>query len=438
MKTKPPIRRFYFCFKNYASGIHLLRKRVIKINVISFFDLLLEIFFRKDTDIGKIYSKGLLAVKIGQIFALRIDFLSPSKCKDLSLLYNSNTPITSGDFFKFSRQGFSDQWMENFKSIDSTPMASASIAQVHRGLLKNGSKVVIKTIKKDRAINFTSDVNNVKKFFKFIISIYPKLKKVADPIELLNMIEKNTSSELDLKNEIENQRVLHEIWDSSRYDVDLKELKFPILYENLSNNTTLVSQEIEGSTFEELLNSSNLEYRHLLNLFKIQGFYMFSQGVFHGDLHPANVMLKDEDIYFIDCGALGYAEKKLRTGLFNFMKHLCLYEFDGCAQSLNSMSDIALENEAFKHFSNDFLLLYSGFENKTVSEKSLTRQMMETIKLGVNHGMSFPKGIFDIIKSLMYMDGMVLKCNPDAILMKDMRPYMGILEKYIYEGDEYE
>jgi ubiquinone biosynthesis protein len=50
--------------------------------------------------------------------------------------------------------------------------------------------------------------------------------------------------------------------------------------------------------------------------------------------------------------------------------------------------------------------------------------MMETIKLGVNSGMVFEKGMYPIIKSLMYLDGMVLRCNPQAVLVRDMRRFI--------------
>ena len=57
--------------------------------------------------------------------------------------------------------------------------------------------------------------------------------------------------------------------------------------------------------------------------------------------------------------------------------------------------------------------------------------MMDTIKLGVHCGMEFEKGMFSIIKSLMYLDGMVLRCNPDAVLLKDMRPFIQGFEKIL-------
>ena len=66
-------------------------------------------------------------------------------------------------------------------------------------------------------------------------------------------------------------------------------------------------------------------------------------------------------------------------------------------------------------------------------EMSLTQKMMDTIRLGVNSGMLFSRGMFPVIKSLMYLDGMVLRCNPDAVLLKDMTQFISEFKK-ISEG----
>jgi ubiquinone biosynthesis protein len=75
--------------------------------------------------------------------------------------------------------------------------------------------------------------------------------------------------------------------------------------------------------------------------------------------------------------------------------------------------------------------LYADFKDRTVAEVSLTKKMMQTIKLGVHSGMMFEKGIFAIIRSLMYLDGMVLRCKPDAVLLRDMRRFIGEFEKLV-------
>ncbi|WP_425447614.1 AarF/UbiB family protein [Dethiothermospora halolimnae] len=400
-------------------------------NIISFFGLIREIFKKGKPDLEKIEEKGLLAVKIGQVFALRIDFLSPEKCTYLSKLYQDNSFLPKEDYEVLIKRYTGPYWRDRFLSIEEKPLASASIAQVHRGKLHTGEDIVIKLVKKDFVSDFKQDVNKVTSLFKFITFFYPKLRRVANPVELLKMIKDDTLSELDLNNEIKNQNILKKIYNNNKAKFDLSDLKFPKAYKNLSNERVLVTEEIKGETFEKLLQRNELPYEQLLKLFHIHGFYMFVIGTFHGDLHPGNIMLKDDKIYFIDCGAIGQVSKNLRVGLFRFMKHLSYYEFESCAKSLNDMSDVKLKKDDFKKFQKDFLKLYKDFPNKTVSEVSLTKQMMATIKLGVNHGMDFNKNIFSIIKSLMYLDGMVIRCNPDAVLMKDMRANVEELEKTI-------
>jgi hypothetical protein len=75
--------------------------------------------------------------------------------------------------------------------------------------------------------------------------------------------------------------------------------------------------------------------------------------------------------------------------------------------------------------------LYREFAGKTVSAVSLTKETLDTIKLGMHSGMEFERGMFAIIKSLMYLDGMVRRCTPDAVLMEDVHPLIGQLATLI-------
>jgi ubiquinone biosynthesis protein len=166
-----------------------------------------------------------------------------------------------------------------------------------------------------------------------------------------------------------------------------------------------------------------MSYETLLELFRLHGFYLFCEGTFHGDLHPGNVLLADGRICFIDTGFIGNAGPAMRRGLFDFFAALCEFEFPACAAALHRVSQRQLDRRAFAAFSGEFSALYAGFEGSTVSRVSLTQMMTRTIRLAVRFGMSFDKSLFPVIRSLMYLDGMVLRCNPDAVLMRDMRPF---------------
>lgn len=110
--------------------------------------LIKELYFKKGLpDLNKIQSLGLLAVKIGQIHALRLDFLSPEKCQHLSTLYRSNNPISVEDVNALIKEQGGDTFRNKFSQIDEKPLATASVGQVYKATLLNGDSVVIKFIK---------------------------------------------------------------------------------------------------------------------------------------------------------------------------------------------------------------------------------------------------------------------------------------------------
>ena len=118
-------------------------------NFYHFFRLFYEIFGKEEPDTKWIEKQGLLAVKIAQTFALRADFLSPAACQHLGRLYQHTTPVPSEAFLELLDSYTSAEWKNNFREIAKTPLASASIGQVHRGVLQNGDEIVIKAVKKD-------------------------------------------------------------------------------------------------------------------------------------------------------------------------------------------------------------------------------------------------------------------------------------------------
>ena len=394
-------------------------------NWLNFIRLIKTIYGQKTPDIQFIESLGLLAVKIGQTYALRFDFLPERNCQELARLYRHTDSLPPASFKALLAATVDGAWSDSFASIDDNPLASASVGQVHRGVLKTGEAVVIKLIKRDFAASFARDVRSLRSMLRFILFFYPKLAKVADPMGILETIEKGTLDELDLRKEAAGQNVLRQIVEVHAAKFNLSRLFFPKIYSDLSGEHHMVSQFIEGETFDELLEKGKLPYDELLDLFHTHGFFVFCVGTFHGDIHPGNIIrTPDGKIAFIDTGAISRVSEKMGRGLFHFFDALSSYEYDACAQSLNSMADRGIEGAEYAQFKARFMDLYKDFTNATVSQVSLTKRMMETIKLGVNSGMVFERGMYPIIKSLMYLDGMVLRCNPQAVLVRDMRKFI--------------
>ena len=205
----------------------------------------------------------------------------------------------------------------------------------------------------------------------------------------------------------------------------MPKLKFPKIWKELSNENVLVMEEVKHPTLESHLNSGTMEWNDLLELFRIHGAYMFGMGVFHGDLHPGNAMMSDnKEFIFIDTGAICEAPEHVRNALFGFFYYLAKGELKNAFDAMLTMADVAPKGKTLQTYYDSMFELYDGFVGTSVSEVSLTQQMMKTIKAAVLAGCSFGDEAFPIIRSLMYMDGMVLKGHPNVDLISSMGPYL--------------
>lgn len=394
----------------------------------AFIKLFRMIFSKKKLpDLDWIQKQGLLFIKIAQTFALRIDFLSPEATIHLQKLFNKANPkkVTSESLISILPKKLNNV----IKNIKKEPIGVASVGQVHKAELIDGRVVAVKFIKKDVEDSFKREVKSFRRFIKFITFFYPKLHKVADPLGVLEHIEEYTIAELDLRNEIKHSKILQNIKKKYENKFDFSTLNFPEYDENLSTKNVLVSSFIEGTSVDACLREKKLSEDKMLDIFRWHGFYMFIVGTFHGDIHPGNIIYNNGKFTLIDTGAISTVSKRIQQGLFEFMKALSQYDYVECALKLNQMAAVSISGDKYEKFEKKILELYSDFTDTTVTEKSLTKQMMYTIRLGVLSGMTFEKGMFPIIKSLMYLDGVVLQGAPDMILMKEMRKYIKSFEE---------
>ena len=238
----------------------------------------------------------------------------------------------------------------------------------------------------------------------------------------IETIARLTRTELDLRNEAEGTQRLKALRDQAHHLAHLQRLAFPKVYEDLSSSQVLVSERVTEQSVSEGLKNGAFQYEQLLNLFRTQGYFLFLRGEFHGDLHPGNIFYQGDQLWFIDNANIEVADAGFTQGLLLFLGELGKQDYISAATVMQSLALTPPRNEA--HYRESFAKLYSGFES---GKSSLTYQMMETVKLCVHSGMEFPEGAFPVIKSLMYLDGMALRCAPGANLLEDVLKYTGDL-----------
>jgi len=393
----------------------------------SFLWLIYQIFINRKPNLDNIRKRWLLATKIGQLYALRADFIGIQRSAILTQLYEKNFESTK----TASPFVFEENFKKQFDSIEDLPFSEASIGKVYGAKLA-WRDVVIKVIKSDFRQKFITDVTWLKKYFRFMIFFYPKLARVADPIGTLEDLERMTLSELDLRNEIRGVEMLKKTLDKNEEFISRTvsyKLSFPEFMPALSSEKILVSERLTGRSFRELLETHTLPYPVLIDFFFQHVFCMLYDGYFHEDIHSGNIFFQNNRIYLLDNGSIGFASPNLRHGLTSFFDDLT---HDRIADAASSLIIMAKNREAnagnFAQYKKNFITLYTDFSKKTLRELSLTQQMMASIKMAVHAGYTFERGMYPIIKSFMYLDGMARTCKPETKLMEDVRP---LIEKFV-------
>ncbi len=381
---------------------------------------------RKDgpTDLDWIQRQGLLAVKLTQIFALRPDMLSIEKCRQLQKMYRNAATIPSEDVVRILEQRAPDSFHESVVWFDEVPLAAASVGQVHRARLATGEDVVVKVVKADHKKSFQRDVKRMMRMMRVAIALSPKLRKVGNPIALLRHVEDYTTRELDLRNEIRGGAELKAVQESLSDDFPMPRLKFPKYFPDISNEHVLVSEFVSGKTLEECIVDKSIPWENLVELFRIHGAYMFGIGTFHGDLHPGNCIIDDSgNFVFVDNGAICEAPRNVSLSLFKFFEELSKNNLDSAFEALLGLAEERPSEERVVRFKNRMSEIYQGYGDKSVGEQSLTDLMMRTVRAAVEDaGADFGEEGFPIIRSLMYMDGLVIRTHPEVKLIAEMGP----------------
>jgi ubiquinone biosynthesis protein len=375
-------------------------------------------------DATKIEGMGLLAVKIAQMYAIRADLLGPEKTAKLNGFYEEATPMAAGEFLAAVKREAPAKFWEELAHLDEKPLAVASLGQVHRGRLKDGTEIVVKVLRRDHAAEFQKDVAAVRMLAKTSLFFYPPLQRLADPLGTLETIRRTTVTEMDLLAEASGTAALARLRDEGMPTLPhLEKLSFPRIFVELSNREFLVSEFVNAPTVRKLLKEKRFTYENLLLLFRIHGYFLFHQGQFHGDFHPGNVFYRDDRFWFIDNANVESVPREFSCGLLAFMVALGEKRIEDAARAIEALSVKPLPDA--RKFREAFAKLYEGFGTRPVGEESLTMQMMNTIRMAVEMGLQFPEGAFPVIKSLMYLDGMAISCAPEKFLLEDVAQYAG-------------
>lgn len=234
---------------------------------------------------------GPVFVKFGQMLSTRRDLLPDDIANELKRLQDNVPPFSGAEAQHIIEKSLGESVEQLFTSFDVTPMASASVAQVHSAELQDGSEVVVKvirpgidkTIKKDIALLFT--------LARLVHAVWEEGRRLR-PVEVVSEYEQTLLDELDLRKEAANGSQLGRNFENSSI------LYVPEIYWDLTRQNVLVMEKIHGipvANVDELIDQGTdlkLLAERGVEIFFTQ---VFRDSFFHADMHPGNIFVSRDN-----------------------------------------------------------------------------------------------------------------------------------------------
>ena len=247
---------------------------------------------------------GPTFAKLGQILSTRPDLVPPDVAAELAKLQDDVAPLTEAEVVHVMEQELQVPWEDVFASIESQPLAAGTIGQVHRATLESGKHVVVKVQRPQARDEITRDLGLLELFAEKALG-RETLRGTVDIPALVGHLSESLRRELDFRQEGANFERMRELL------APYSRLGVPRLYRDLSTSRLLVLEFVEGVPIREAPDSPERREagRQLLEAFYRQ---ILTEGFFHADPHPGNLLWTGETVVLLDLGMVGELGPELR------------------------------------------------------------------------------------------------------------------------------
>lgn len=371
---------------------------------------------------------GPTFIKIGQFLSSRPDFMDEEYIVELSKLKDSVQPIS----FDLIEQQFIECFDilpdEMFESMEKEPIAAASIAQVHKAVLKNGEIVAVK-IKRPMTKEVIEKDLAVILMFAGIAEKYMEEAKKYNIARLAEEFSDQLRKELDLILEANYMSKFREFF-SADSNIIVPEVVWDCTSENILTMSYHDGMSIDAL---EALRDKNISLQNVAALGA--DFYLkqiFELGYFHGDPHSGNFVVTEQGkLVIFDFGIIGKIDGVLLDHISSLLFALIDFDVDAVLEEMVSYGII--EGELYsRKLRGDLVDVLLPVYSRDLKDLNLAKVMESILKLSHKYSFSFPPDYLLIFKTFMFMESVGLRLDPNFNFLKFAEPYAKkiILKRY--------
>ncbi len=361
-------------------------------------------------DLGPTY------VKLGQVLSTRPDILPSTYIAELKSLQNRVEPVGFPVIAKTVEDELKKPLKDLFAEFDPTPLASASIAQVHRATLPDGRKVAVKVQRPGIEKTIRSDIDLLYVLARILDATIEE-SGLYRPLEIVKEFEKAIFEELDFLREARNSR------EFRRYFEDRAGLCFAEGVEELTTRTVLTMDYLDGVKITE----ADPERHDLDKVVRvlIESFFrmVYEDGYFHGDPHPGNILvLPDSRVALLDCGLVGRLTKGTQELLTRLSIAIPLRDADATARLLYRLGT-PTERVNLLQFRDEIQGLLDKYVAGELGEMHAGSLLTEMTDLAMRYRIRIPADCAILAKAAVTLEGVVRDLRPQLPIQETIEPF---------------
>lgn len=361
---------------------------------------------------------GPTFVKLGQILATRVDLLPPDWIAELGTLQDSAPAAPLADVWAQLKEDLGEDPHVVFTELETRPMAAASLAQVHRARLPNGTAVLLKVRRPGIRPVVEADLRLLNRLTAIVEAQATDLRRYR-PREVMAQLTQSLRRELDFSYEGRNAERIAATFATNR------EIVVPRVHWQWSGERLNVQDYISGIPGRDLaqVDASGLDRRLLARRGANAALkMMLEDGFFHADLHPGNVLyLPDNRVAFIDFGMVGRLSEQRRYQVAVLLHYLVSRDSTRVAEVLADWGDGTADVERLTARIETFLDQYHGVPLRHLD---LAAMLSDLVTILQDHDLALPVDLALLIKAFIALEGMGRQLDPEFDIAAETAPFL--------------
>ena len=362
---------------------------------------------------------GPTFVKLGQVLATRVDMFPPHWIDEFEKLHSQVPAVPYELLHPDLVAAIKGEPREVFAEFDPVPLAAASIAQVHRATLKDGTRVVVKMRRPGIESMIQADLRIMDHAARLLESEVPDSRRY-DPVQVVSQFRRSLNRELDLVKEARN------IDQFARHFADDPLVQIPRVYWEFSNERVNVQEEIIGmaGVAPDKLRAQGLDPKLLAARGADAVLRMvLEHGYFHADPHPGNVLfLPDNRIGMIDFGMVGMLTNARRNQIVDLLHALTRKDEQALLQVLLDWSgDTVGDEDRLAYDVAELMQSYDDLQLKDVKIGGLLNDITAVMR---DNNLFLPADLTLLFKTLITLEGLGQQLDPGFHMIDHVTPFV--------------